>query len=67
MPVMSQLYPEKIYYDLSQLNYYHTNADFRRLNIMTYIIDPTNYNLEPAATRNGKYVWISITTNTSSP
>ena len=53
MPVMSQLYPEKIYYDLTQLNYYHTNADFRRLNMMTYIIDPTNYDLEPA--RNKKW------------
>ena len=51
--MMSQLYPEKIYYDLTQLNYYHTNADFRRLNMMTYIIDPTNYDLEPA--RNKKW------------
>ena len=53
MPVMSQLYPEKIYYDLTQLNYFHTNAEYRRLNLMTYIVDPTNFTLEPA--RNKKW------------
>jgi len=51
MPVMSQLYPEMLYYDFTQLNYYHTNSDYRRINLMTYIIDPTNFKLEPARNR----------------
>ncbi|MCQ4873401.1 TonB-dependent receptor [Butyricimonas paravirosa] len=51
MPVMSQLYPEMIYHDLTQLNYYHSNSDYRRINMMTYIINPTNFNLEPARNR----------------
>lgn len=51
MPVMSQLYPEMLYYDLTQLNYYHSNSAYRRINMMTYIIDPTNIKLEPARNR----------------
>ena len=53
MPVLSYLYPDPYYYDLLQLNYYHNNPEYRRLNIMTYITDKTNYALEAA--RNKKW------------
>lgn len=52
-PTMDQLYPDPVYLDLTQLNYYHANAAYRRVNIMTYVIDPTNKNLTPA--RNLKW------------
>ena len=52
-PTMEQLYPDPVYLDLTQLNYYHANAAYRRVNIMTYVIDPTNKNLSPA--RNLKW------------
>lgn len=47
----SQLYPDLKYVDLIQLNYYHTNPDYRRINMMTYKWDNTNYQLEPARNR----------------
>lgn len=52
-PTMAQLYPDKVYYDLEELNYYHNNPDYRRLYLMTHIWDPTNYQLEAA--RNYKW------------
>ena len=52
VPVLADLYPNLIYRDFIQFNYYHTNETFRRINIRTYKIDPTNYELEPA--RNKK-------------
>lgn len=51
MPTTAQLYPDDLYVDLVQLNYYHNNPDFRRLNLMTYKWDNTNYDLEPARNR----------------
>lgn len=51
MPTISQLYPDLKYVDLIQLNYYHTNPDYRRINMMTYKWDNTNYQLEPARNR----------------
>lgn len=53
MPTISQLFPDPVYLDLAQLSYYHANADYRRINVMTYVIDPTNYGLKPA--RNLKW------------
>ncbi len=53
MPTMSQLFPDPVYMDLVQLNYYHANADCRRINVRTYVIDPTNLDLQPA--RNLKW------------
>ncbi|MDD4819770.1 MAG: carboxypeptidase-like regulatory domain-containing protein [Flavobacteriales bacterium] len=47
-PTLDQLYPDMVYCDLVQLNYYHTNPEYRRINMMTYIIDPTNTSLSPA-------------------
>lgn len=52
-PTMEQLYPDPQYLDLIQLNYFSSNPDHRRINLMTYVIDPTNYDLKPA--RNFKW------------
>ena len=53
MPTMEQLFPDMLYIDFVQLNYYHDNPDYRRINLMTYIRDPRNTALEPA--RNLKW------------
>lgn len=52
-PTMIQLSPDKVYADFVQLNYYHMNPDYRRVNIRTIIFQPNNRNLVPA--RNLKY------------
>lgn len=51
MPVTAQLYPDVKYVDLVQLNYYHNNPSYRRINMMTYKWDNANYQLEPARNR----------------
>ena len=48
MPTMEQLFPDLLYVDFIQLNYYHDNPDYRRINLMTYIVNPRNTALEPA-------------------
>ena len=53
MPTTAQLYPDFKYVDLIQLNYYHNHPDYRRINMMTYKWDNTNYQLDPA--RNMKW------------
>ncbi len=53
MPVAAYLYPEKLYTDFEQLNYYHKVEDYRVMNVMTYIEDMTNYQLRAA--RNFKW------------
>ena len=52
-PTLMYLYPDMIYTDIIQLNYFNLNPDFRRVNIRTYKDDPTNYNIQPA--RNKKW------------
>ena len=52
-PTLLQLFPDKIYTDLVELNYYAQNPDYRRLYLRTYIDDPTNFGLRP--TRNDKW------------
>lgn len=51
LPTTAQLYPDAKYVDVVQLNYYHNNPDYRRINLMTYKWDNVNYNLEPARNR----------------
>lgn len=51
MPSIAQLYPDDKYVDIVQLNYYHTNADYRRINLMTYKWSNVNYDLKPARNR----------------
>ncbi len=53
LPTTNQLYPAMSYYDIAQLNYYHNNPDFRRVNFMTYAWNDTNYEL--TAARNKKW------------
>jgi len=53
MPTMEQLFPDKLYIDFIQLNYYHENPDYRKVNLMTYIRDPRNVELQAA--RNLKW------------
>lgn len=50
-PTLNQLYPDYVYNDLVQLNYYSDVPEYRRMNIMTYKNRPVNYNLEPARNR----------------
>ncbi|MDE6801848.1 MAG: hypothetical protein K2J06_03685 [Muribaculaceae bacterium] len=52
MPVASYLYPNLLYTDFEQLNYYHNDPRFRVMNVMTYVEDLTNYDL--LAARNFK-------------
>lgn len=52
-PTMEQLFPDKAYLDLMQLNYYHDNPAFRRIHLMTYVRDTHNPALTPA--RNKKW------------
>ncbi|MDE6377707.1 MAG: hypothetical protein K2K72_03075, partial [Duncaniella sp.] len=53
MPVAAYLYPEKLYSDFEQLNYYHNVEAYRAMNVMTYVDDMTNYSLKAA--RNFKW------------
>lgn len=48
MPTLAHLYPETVYTDLVQLNYWHSNPDYRRIHLRTYVNNPTNYNIRPA-------------------
>lgn len=52
-PSLSQFYPNLVYDDIIQLNYYHNNPDCRRVQMITYIFDPTNRDLDIA--RNFKW------------
>ncbi len=47
-PTLQMLYPNLRYLDFQQLNFYHNNPDLRYVNFMTYVINPTNYNLVAA-------------------
>lgn len=53
LPTMSQLYPDMIYYDITQLDYWPTDEAKRRINVRVFKIDPTNYSL--VAARNFKW------------
>lgn len=52
-PTIDQLYPNLAYRDIVELNFYHSNPDFRLAQAYTHIINPTNYNITPAT--NNKY------------
>lgn len=41
-PTMDMLYPEPLYGDLIQLNYWPVEENLRRVNLLVYRIDPTN-------------------------
>lgn len=46
-PTILDLYPEKLYIDFTQLNYWNANPAYRRMNIRTYVIDLNDYSLKP--------------------
>lgn len=47
-PTLLQIYPDKVYTDLIELNYYNLNPDYKRLYLRTYVDDATNFGLRPA-------------------
>ena len=47
-PDLNLLYPELVYKDIQQLNYFHVNPDYRRVNYKTMIYNPQNTEIEPA-------------------
>jgi len=47
-PTLQQLYPAPQYIDLIQLNFYHNNPEYRKANVMTYLIDRENPELQGA-------------------
>lgn len=51
LPTLNHLYPDPVYEDIIQLNFYHNNPEFRKANVMTYITDPTNYGLAAAVNK----------------
>lgn len=53
MPTIDILYPDRLFIDLTQLNYWHSNPDYKRINLQTYVIDRNNYEVMPA--RNFKW------------
>ncbi len=53
MPVAAMLYPDLLYTDFAQLNYYHNEAAYRVMNVRTFVEDITNYDLKAA--RNFKW------------
>lgn len=53
MPPAAYLYPEPLYTDIVQLNYYHNNEQWRSMNVKTFVDDRTNYDLRAA--RNLKW------------
>ncbi|MCJ7935822.1 MAG: TonB-dependent receptor [Chryseobacterium sp.] len=48
-PDLNLLYPELVYKDIQQLNYFHSNPNYRRVNYKTMIYNPQNPDIEPAA------------------
>lgn len=50
-PTALQLYPEKAYYDISELNYYTANEANRLVYLLTVVKNRTNSNLLPARNR----------------
>lgn len=53
MPVAAFLYPDLIYTDEVQLNYFHDNEQWRTMNVKTFVDDRINYDIKAA--RNFKW------------
>lgn len=55
MPTLDYLFPQTHYADFVQLGYYDINKPYElsAVNLRTYVVDPTNYDLRPA--RNHKW------------
>lgn len=48
-PTMDMLFPDPIYGDITQFNYWPVEENLRRVNILVYKVDPTNRNLQAAS------------------
>ncbi|MGL5682961.1 MAG: hypothetical protein ACRDDZ_07890 [Marinifilaceae bacterium] len=44
-PVLAHLYPDPLYFNYTQLNYFHEDTDKRLIHQRTYRVDPTNFRL----------------------
>lgn len=53
-PTMDMLFPDPIYGDITQLNYWPVEENLRRVNVLVYKVDPTNLNLQAASNVNGR-------------
>ena len=53
MPTMDQLFPDPVYYDITQLNYWSADDSKRRINMRVFKFDTTNFSLRAA--RNFKW------------
>lgn len=55
MPTLDYLFPNDYYEDIVQLGYYSSSnpSEYSRFNILSYVVDRTNYDLTPA--RNKKW------------
>lgn len=53
MPTMEMLFPNPLYYDITQFNYWTVEKEFRRINMFVKKYDLTNYSLRAA--RNFKW------------
>ncbi len=47
-PTMDYLFPETIYYDITQMNFWPPDKDKRLINLRVFKIDPVNYELRAA-------------------
>lgn len=47
-PTLLMLYPNRQYWDYTQLNYYHNDAQYRYVNFMTYVQSRENKDIEAA-------------------
>ncbi len=52
-PTLDQLFPDPVYFDYTQLNYFPEDPAKRRIQMVVYRYDPTNYDLRAA--RNFKW------------
>lgn len=53
-PSMEQLFPDTVYDDFVELNYYHSNPAYRLVYMRTYIYRPDNTGLTPARNLKGE-------------
>lgn len=51
MPTILDLYPDYIYKDITELNYWDIRPEYKRIHIRTYKLNPVNPDLQPARNR----------------
>lgn len=48
LPTLNMLYPQELYEDYEQLNYYHNIKEYRQVHYKTYKFSQVNYKIQPA-------------------